>query len=107
MCGSGEKRRDFTHVEDVVSAVLAIDGWLQSSPQGDAALFHVGTGRNVSVAEVLEMFGGPIEQLPDRPGESQETLADNQSLRELGWSPKWTIENYIASLKARSVSVAC
>jgi UDP-glucose 4-epimerase len=100
MCGNGEKRRDWTHVEDVVSAVLAIDAWLES----DVVTFHVGTGRNVSVAEVLAAFGGQIEQFPDRPGESQETLADTRSLRALGWSPKWRIEDYIETVRAASVA---
>ena len=101
MCGTGEKRRDWTHVEDIVSGLIAIDKWLEDNTILEiASVFHLGAGCNISVAEVLEMFGGDIEQFPDRPGEAQVTLADNEGDKKvLGWEPKRRIFDYIEKMK--------
>lgn len=92
--GDGEKRRDFTHVDDIVSGLIAMskDDW-------NADIFNLGTGTNHSINEVAEMFDHPITYIAERPGEAQTTLADIQeSKSKLGWEPKKCLKEYVDGL---------
>jgi UDP-glucose 4-epimerase len=84
--GDGGQTRDFTHVSDVVEAnVLA----MQSAKVGKGEVLNVGAGERHSVNEIAQIFGGPTESLPPRPGEARDTLADTSRTKELiGWEPK-------------------
>lgn len=90
--GTGEKRRDFTHVFDIVDGLIALsrDKW-----QGE--IFNFGTGRNYSINEVATLFEPKeIVYLPNRPGEAEVTLADiSESRRVLGYEPQHNLESYI------------
>ncbi len=92
--GTGEKRRDFTIVQDIVSGLIAM-----SKEKWNAEVFNLGTGTNYSINEVAAMFNHPTTYIPDRPGEAQETLADIAFTKEkLGWEPKYNLPDYIADL---------
>ena len=93
--GDGSKRRDFTHVDDVV------DGLIKMMEQKRYNyIFELGRGKNHSVLDVAKMFNiNPIFK-EDRPGETQETLAKYFSAQNiLGWEPKINLEDYIKKLK--------
>lgn len=95
--GDGEKRRDFTHVFDIVSGLIAM-----SEEDWNAEVFNLGTGTNNSINEVAEMFDQPIEYIPERPGEAQVTLADiHQSKAMLGWRPKRNLKEYVDALLSK------
>jgi UDP-glucose 4-epimerase len=93
--GDGEQRRDFTHVNDIVSGLIAISegGW-------HANIFNLGSGKNHSLNEVAKMFkGAEVKYIPARPGEARETLADISISKELlGWRPEYSLEQYIQCL---------
>jgi UDP-glucose 4-epimerase len=92
--GDGEKRRDFTHVDDIVSGLIAM-----SEEDWNAEIFNLGTGTNHSINEVAKMFDHPIEYIPARPGEAQTTLADiHNSKAMLGWRPKKSLKEYVDDL---------
>jgi len=92
--GTGEQKRDFTHVYDIVEGLIAMS---QKSWNGE--VFNLGNGVNYSIKQVAEMFNRPIEYIPLRPGEAWETLADiSQSCTALGWSPKFNLEEYIKAI---------
>ncbi|WP_344073568.1 NAD-dependent epimerase/dehydratase family protein [Prauserella alba] len=84
--GSGEQRRDFTYIDDVVDATLAAG---RSHASG---AFNVGAGAATSVSEVLrvaeQLTGRPV---PTRPapaadGDAPGTLADSTLARDVfGW----------------------
>ena len=98
MVADGEKKtRDFTNVKDVVRAnILA----MESPKVGKAEIINIGTGKNYTVKELAEMFGGPIQIIPARPGETVITLADNSKARELfGWEPTVSLPEGVAELK--------
>jgi UDP-glucose 4-epimerase len=86
--GTGEKRRDFTFVGDVVRAnMLAV---MNRQAHGT---FNIGTGVNYSINEVAEMIGGEKTYIPDRPAEAQVTLALPSRAREvLGWRPNISLK---------------
>jgi UDP-glucose 4-epimerase len=101
--GTGEQRRDFTHVDDIVSGLIAIDEqFLQTNKYKTASssYFALGTGENHSINEVAVLFAGcKVEHIPARPGEADTTLADIQYTKDtLGWKPTHTLEDYIKNV---------
>jgi UDP-glucose 4-epimerase len=89
--GDGSKRRDFTHVYDIVDALIKIHELQKWNME-----FELGRGKNYSVNEIAEAFGKSVTYQDDKPGEAQETLCDNLSSKEiLGWNPELDIVDYI------------
>jgi UDP-glucose 4-epimerase len=98
----GEQRRDFTHVDDIVSGLikcgrsLLIPNEYNSKVSGEE--FELGSGVNYSINEVADMFGKdyPREYIPKRKGEYDKTLCtDDNAHRLLGWTPKENLEDYV------------
>lgn len=89
--GDGTKRRDFTHVADIVTGLFKIqthNAW--------GYIFELGRGKNYSVNEIAKMFNTSVEYGPDKPGEALETLCTDQTAKTiLDWNPTHNIEDYI------------
>ena len=92
--GSGEKRRDFIHVDDVNDFhILCMD-----DPRTDGKVFNLGSGMNYSINEIYQTIASLLksdtkpEYLNDLPGEAFTNLADNTEARKVGWSPKIELE---------------
>jgi UDP-glucose 4-epimerase len=87
--GDGRQTRDYIYVTDVAGAfVLASEG-------GRASTFNVGSGRESSVLDLLEVLQGvaPAQVEPSfeplRPGELTRSALDSTRLRStLGWEPQ-------------------
>ena len=89
--GNGKQRRDFTHISDAVEANL-----LAAEKVDVTGPVNIGTGRNYSINDLAVMVGGDRLYIPERIGETRETLANNMRAREeLGWSPKVNLEDYL------------
>jgi CDP-glucose 4,6-dehydratase len=97
----GSPERDFLHVEDAVSAYLAIAAALRSAAAVGEA-FNAGGERPHSVREVVELIatagGGGVEpdfQGTGNPdGEINRQFVDSSKLRELtGWRPSVALED--------------
>lgn len=90
--GDGTKRRDFTHIDDIVDALLLIE---QKEAWG--YLFELGRGINFSIKEVADMFEyDSIVYEADKPGEAEITLCmDTFAHDMLGWEPKRNLRDYI------------
>jgi len=88
--GTGEKRRDFVHVDDVNDFHLQC----LTDPRTDGKTFNIGSGLNYSINEIYhliaELLGSDLEPMymPDLPGEAWSTLADITEAKKLGWEPK-------------------
>jgi len=92
--GDGNQTRDFTHVSDVVNAVV-------TAAHSDLSqkIFNVGSGKTISINRIAELLEGPVVNIPKRPGEPDCTFADiNKIIEELNWSPKVSIEEGVANL---------
>src|SRR3989338_2430312 len=83
--GDGTQTRDFTYIDDVVSAnILAATG----SQVGKGEVINIGAGDNHSVNEVAQKIGGATEFIPPRI-EPHDTLADITRAKKLfGWQPE-------------------
>lgn len=106
----GTIRRDFTHVSDVVEANIFA---MKSRKVGKGELINIGRGKNYSINEAAFLILSKAKPevrlagvnflarphavyIPERPGESKITLADNKKAREfLGWKPKISFEEGI------------
>ena len=92
--GDGEKRRDFTHVDDIVEGLIQI---MEQKEYNH--IFELGRGKNYSVNEVANMMGILPIYKEDKPGEAQNTLADYSWANIiLNWEPKINLEDYIKTL---------
>jgi UDP-glucose 4-epimerase len=90
--GDGTKRRDFTHVNDIVSALLLI---FKKNAWGH--IFELGTGKNYSIQEIANMFEySYIVYDDDKPGEAIDTLCNSTLAKTvLNWECKFNIKDYI------------
>lgn len=90
--GDGSQTRDFTFVTDVCKAFLAA---AQSNHSGE--IMNVGSGKTYSVNELVQFLGGPVINIPKRPGEPDCTFADiTKILKSLDWTPVVNLENGVA-----------
>lgn len=90
--GDGSKRRDFTHVDDIVDALVSIyekKSWGQ--------IFELGRGDNYSISEVAKMYGQKeINYYDNRAGEAQDTLCNSSLAKDLlGWEPTKNLIDWI------------
>jgi UDP-glucose 4-epimerase len=100
--GDGTQTRDYIYVGDVVSAALAAG----ATRLGGAV--NIGTGREASVLDLVEILAGlegredfAPEFEPERPGEVQRISLDAAlAERELGWTPQTTLEQGLAQTLA-------
>jgi UDP-glucose 4-epimerase len=91
--GDGEQRRDFTHVDDIIDALIRIQ-----KQQAWGHEFELGRGKNYSVNEVAKILNINPTYKPAKPGEARNTLnTDTLAQSLLGWEPKIELEDYLAS----------
>jgi UDP-glucose 4-epimerase len=94
--GDGEQTRDFTHVSDIIDALVRAS---ESESVGQGEVINTGAGRNITINALAELIGGDVEYLPTRL-EPKHTRADIARAKELlGWEPKVVIEDGIRELK--------
>jgi UDP-glucose 4-epimerase len=91
--GNGAQTRDYVFVGDVARASLA-------GAERDGGVYNVGTGRETSVVELLELCqriaGTRVDPafMPARPGEIQRSVLDiSRAVDELGWRPEHSLED--------------
>jgi len=88
--GTGEKRRDFIHVDDINDFHIQC----MTDSRTDSEVFNLGSGANYSVNEIYEIISRLLktdikpQYKPDIPGEAQANLADISKAIKLGWKPK-------------------
>lgn len=88
--GDGSMRRDFTFIDDTVSAVVATLAWTRE--RGSFEIMNVGAGGAVSVLEMVESLARALDRTPRidwqdlQPGDVNITIADTtKAERVLGF----------------------
>lgn len=99
----GLQSRDFIFVKDVARANVH----LMDHPEADNQVFNVGTGRSVSVNEMVKVLAEQYEldlgadlRGEFRPQDVRHFLHDSAKLRALGWEPNYTFEQGVAEFVA-------
>jgi UDP-glucose 4-epimerase len=92
--GSGNQRRDFTYVSDIVEATLLA----AETEDVGGEVFNIGFGKDFSVKELFDILlesvgksSGDVKPVYLEPyrGDFERTLADNsKAQRMLGWKPR-------------------
>ena len=95
--GDGEQRRDFTHVDDIVDAMMRV---VHCNKWGNT--YELGRGKNYSIKEVVLMIskltGGKTSwnYISEIKGEMKETLCRSDLARKkLKWEPKINLDEWL------------
>lgn len=92
--GDGNQTRDFTFVSDVVEAIV-----MAARSEHAGMVLNVGSGSTYSVNRLVELLGGDVVHIPERPGEPRCTQADITKIKNLlGWKPRVTLERGVEVL---------
>lgn len=89
----GTQRRNFTHVDDIV------DGLILVGEKGEGDNFGLGNTHDYSILEVAELFGGPVEMLPERQGNRATSVVDTSRAEALGWRATRELADYIREVQ--------
>lgn len=91
--GSGNQKRDFTYVSDAVRAIILS----LSSKKSKNQIFNVGTGKCISINQIIDILKGDKIYIPKRPGEPDITFAKINKIKKfLNWRAKISIRKGIA-----------
>ena len=93
--GDGSKRRDFTHVDDIVDGLVRI-----KDKESWGLTFELGRGESHTLNDVANMFKKDKIYFEDKLGEAQESVCESMLTRLiLDWKPKISLSDYIGSFK--------
>tara|TARA_Y100001935_G_scaffold253628_1_gene260295 strand:+ start:582 stop:1493 length:912 start_codon:yes stop_codon:yes gene_type:complete len=94
--GTGDQRRDFTYVGDVVRANLLASS---SSKVGLGDVINIGSGKNISINDLAKMLGG--NTVNNKPvNEPFANLANiSKAKKLLDWEPKMDLKSWINNYK--------
>jgi len=91
--GDGQQTRDYTYVDDIVTAYDALLNY--DKPLREPVNF--GTGVDVSILDlakkIIDICGKDLTpvHVEKRPGEVQRLIADISKAKQIGWEPKYSI----------------
>lgn len=94
--GDGKQTRDYTYVEDVAQA------FIMAQEKKICGEFNISTGKETNVNEILEKITQKMKKnitpvyCPSKPGDEQQRCLDwRKAKKELGWSPKYDLDEGI------------
>jgi dTDP-L-rhamnose 4-epimerase len=95
----GRQTRDYIFVQDIARANL----FVMSDERADWEVFNVGTGRPVTVIQLIERLATAYGLQPShemrgefRPGDVRHLVHDAEKLRQLGWRPQVSLDEGLA-----------
>ena len=96
--GTGSPRREFLHVDDLASAVVHLGKNYNSSDH-----LNIGTGEDLTIKELAELvaelagFKGELAWDSSKPDGTPRKVLDVSKAKALGWAPKISLRDGIAS----------
>jgi GDP-L-fucose synthase len=96
--GTGSPKREFLHVDDLASAVVHLGNRYNSAEH-----LNIGTGEDLTIKELAELvaelagFKGEIAWDSSKPDGTPRKVLDVSKAKSLGWSPKISLRDGIAS----------
>jgi GDP-4-dehydro-6-deoxy-D-mannose reductase len=99
--GNLEAKRDFTDIRDVISAY-----WQIINVGAPGELYNVCIGKSISIQNILDkliVLSGKniltiVDQSKLRKSDIPDFIGNNDKLKSIGWTPKFTIEQSLADL---------
>ena len=89
----GTQERNFTHIDDIVSALIMI------GEDGNGDEYGIGSDESFTILEVAELFGGKIEMLTERKGNRMSANLISTKTKSLGWKPARSLVEFIEKKK--------
>lgn len=90
----GLKKRDFIYVGDIADVNIMAMNYKDNLM---SKVLNIGSGENISIIEIANLISNNHMYLPDRPGESDNTLADITEVKKiLNFYPKTNLLNWIS-----------
>jgi len=96
--GSGKPKREFLHVDDLADACFFL-----MMNYNDQQFINAGYGDDVTILELAEMiknivgYQGALVFNPEKPDGTPRKLLDSTRLNDLGWKPKISLSDGIAT----------
>ena len=96
--GTGSPKREFLHVDDLASAVVHLGKTYDSSDH-----LNIGTGEDLTIKELAELvaelagFEGELAWDSSKPDGTPRKVLDVSKAKALGWAPKISLRDGIAS----------
>jgi GDP-L-fucose synthase len=96
--GSGSPKREFLHVDDLAAAVVHLGKTYDSSEH-----LNIGTGEDLTIKELAELvaelagFNGELAWDTTKPDGTPRKVLDVSKAKALGWEPKISLREGIAS----------
>lgn len=92
--GNGKQSRDFTYVTDVAKAMKKA-----AFSRKKNYILNVGSGKSVSINQIVKLLECDYVNIPKRPGEPDKTFADITKIKKiLNWEPKIDINKGVKKL---------
>jgi GDP-L-fucose synthase len=96
--GTGSPKREFLHVDDLAAAVVHLGENYDSSEH-----LNIGTGEDLTIKELAELvaelagFTGELAWDSSKPDGTPRKVLDVSKAKALGWSPKISLRDGVAS----------
>jgi UDP-glucuronate 4-epimerase len=105
MYGNGSVLRDFTFVDDAISAVVKLNAQLSLEAEGHSDVVNIGGGHPYSLRDMVKtlenLLGKKVKTNtnPNNPNDVIRTCADSQLLKSLvGTSPETSLEDGLSEV---------
>lgn len=85
----GTQLRNFTHINDI------IDGLILAGFKGKGDGYGIGSDESYSILDLVDMLGVQTRLTPAKLGNRMNGQLKTEQLKELGWSPKHSLPEYI------------
>ena len=85
----GTQSRNFTHVNDVVNALVLI------ALKGSGDDHCIAAKETYSILELANLIGDKIQMCSPAPGDRNSSKFDLNKVEELGWEPKHSLRKYL------------
>ena len=94
ICGSGNQRRSFTYINDIVSGLIRAWHYKENNE------FQLNNEKEYTILEIAKMFTDNIVHIDKRLGDRSTSITTNNNARELlGWSTTMNIDEWIRKIK--------
>jgi UDP-glucose 4-epimerase len=85
----GTQKRNFTHVADIVDALVLI------AERGEGDDYGIGDDRAYTILEVAELMGGEVAMQSEARGDRKDAELTTEKTRALGWKPQRSLKDYL------------
>ncbi|MFZ4771742.1 MAG: NAD-dependent epimerase/dehydratase family protein [Ferruginibacter sp.] len=89
LTGTGEQRRNFTHIDDIV------DGLIIVANKGYGDDYGIGAENSYSIKELADIIGLQYGYEPDKPSNRKESILVTKKTNELGWKACRDLKEYV------------